>query len=363
MRLFLKGVTLRNTAIGLTLTALSLLVVFAGGEIVCRLFFPDTHLRYKTDPEALYYFEPNQTGDLLLSNGLFSPPMHINRFGFRGGELNGSDDVILLLGDSFTFGSGVRDEETFAARLNQWVGKDLSVVNGGQPGYGVFQMAATLKRVEEILRPKLVVVVLWEGDLLRQPPSASERERFLKTRDQLKIAKTSVFLTQVYRRLERALLRLGLDRFVYHVGGNGAGETQNPARVVDRYLQGWEVDAPRLLAMDHEAHRYGYGILLVLWPKEDYASQSEPGLALQLTDTLGQFAKQHNIPFISLQAAMRQSRPAALLIPGDYHPTPLAHCLAAKEIGRELTRLGVAITVQAASCSSDPTKLSRQESD
>jgi hypothetical protein len=171
--------TLKNSVIGVILTAISLVAVFLAGELICRLFFPDTHLQYVTDAEALYYFEPNQTGTMVLGHGGDSPSIYINRFGFRGVYDEVDNDVVLALGDSFTFGSGARDEETFAARLDQWAG-EVRIVNGGQPGYGVFQMAGTLKRVADILRSRLVIVVLWQGDLLRQPPTDDGRKLYLE---------------------------------------------------------------------------------------------------------------------------------------------------------------------------------------
>jgi hypothetical protein len=342
---------LKNGVMGITLTVISLIGVFLLGELICRLFFPDTHLRYVTDSESLYYFEPNQTGTVVLGHGGDSPPMYINRFGFRGIYDEVDDDIVLILGDSFTFGAGVRDDETFAARLDQWAGKEVRIINGGQPGYGVFQMAATLKRVGEVLRPRLVIVVLWQGDLLRQPPTDDERKLYFEQRKQLGLAKKSVFLTQMYRRLERAMLQYGFARYVYHVGDKGGGEKEDPSRLVERHLQGWDADVSRLLAMHEEARRYGDGIMLVLWPKEGYASDPEPDLAVKLTENLSALSKSNGIPFVSVQPEMRQFKPPSLLIPGDYHPTPLAHCLAARVMARELMVLAVTQGAEDLPCS------------
>src|SRR5439155_16553885 len=64
------------------------------------------------------------------------PLARINRLGLRGHEQDAWTRHVCILGDSFTFGSGVRDDETFAARLDHWLGGTVSVINGSQPGYG-----------------------------------------------------------------------------------------------------------------------------------------------------------------------------------------------------------------------------------
>ena len=99
--------------------------------------------------------------------------------------------------------------------------------------------------------------------------------------------------------------------------------------------------------MHQEARRYGKGLLLVLWPKEDLAHlpEAEQGLAQHLTSELDAFGREHGIPFISVQSAMQRITPKArLLLPDDWHPTPLAHCLAAERIGEKLQELGLSLT-------------------
>lgn len=318
---------------------ISLVIVLLVGELVCRLFFPDTQLRYVWDPEALFRFAPNQIGVMPLADGLRSPPARINRLGFRGPDpVARGEQAILVLGDSLTFGSGVSDEETFAARLDRAFGGRVAVINGGQPGYGVFQMAAALRRVGHELRPNLVIVVLWQGDLLRQPPDNRGRTRLRWKARISRVLKTSVFLTRIARSLERVVLRFGKET-------GRVGEWEDRTRVdsevaIEAHLRGFRADVPRLLEMDRQARRYGQGLFVVLWPKEGYAEDAEAGLADRLMEALIAFGRKHGIPVTSLQSAMRRMPPTSLLIPNDGHPTPLAHCLAAEHLAQELTRLG-----------------------
>jgi lysophospholipase L1-like esterase len=339
--------TVREAAIGVVILGVSVAVLFVVGEGLCRLFFPDTQLRYVSDPEALFRLAPRQHASIVLGSGLPAPTARINELGVRGASVDTSRPTILVVGDSFTFGSGVADDETFSARLGQWFGPDTTVVNGGQPGYGVSQMATTLRRLGDVLRPRLVIVVIWQGDFLRQPLDASERARFIRRQQFSQIAKTSVLVTHLYRRVERLMLSTGQGSLVFRVGEGDWDSKSGAEAVLKAHLTGMRADASRLLAMHEEARRYGKGLLLVLWPKEDFAHlpEAEQELAQHLTSELDAFGREHGIPFISVQPAMqRVASKAKLLIPDDWHPTPLAHCLAAERIAEKLQELGFLLT-------------------
>src|SRR5262245_53330218 len=173
---------MREIGIRLALVACSILFTFLMLEITCRLFLPDRQLRYRTDAEVLWYYRENQIGTIPQSDGSASSDIHINSLGLRGPDFSGvKEQRVLLLGDSFTFGSGVGDDDTFAARLDHALGVKGIAVNGGQPGYGVFQMEGTLRRVGARVRPTVVVVVMWQGDFLRQPLMGEDLDRFFAT--------------------------------------------------------------------------------------------------------------------------------------------------------------------------------------
>ncbi len=329
----------RNSVFVVMTLSLSLVIVFVAGEVVCRVFFPDIQLRYTHDPEALYFFEPNQRGIQILSNGLPSPPATINELGLRGPQLRQEGRKILLLGDSFTFGAGVADEETFASRLDVMLGEQVSVVNGGQPGYGLFQMEATLRRLVEVIKPEIVVVIVWQGDFLRRPPNEGERETLFRNQRISRVLKTSVLLTHTFRMIERAIIIFGAEGVIPH-----AGEGRRGGEGADSYLRGLETERLVLRAMNELAMKYGKGLAIVFWPKEDFAAHipdAEIGLARQLTERLENLARELGIPFSSVQSTMRTlGSTRQLLIPGDGHPTPVAHCLAAMTIHELIRPLG-----------------------
>jgi hypothetical protein len=74
---------------------------------------------------------------------------------------------VVVLGDSFTFGEGVGDDETYPSRLQALLGSDAEVINLGVHGYGHDQMLIRLR--EEGLRyaPDLVLLGFHADDAPR----------------------------------------------------------------------------------------------------------------------------------------------------------------------------------------------------
>ncbi|MBX9767124.1 MAG: SGNH/GDSL hydrolase family protein, partial [Bdellovibrionales bacterium] len=105
--------------------------------------------------------------------GTFS--FRLNKQGYRGEDWETSPDgkSVLFLGDSYTFGWGVRDAETFPAQIKAYFQKkrmSAKILNAGVPGYGTFQELAVLKDWIESLNISLVVLSVVMNDA--QPPEA-----------------------------------------------------------------------------------------------------------------------------------------------------------------------------------------------
>ncbi|MGE0565654.1 MAG: SGNH/GDSL hydrolase family protein [Pseudolabrys sp.] len=73
--------------------------------------------------------------------------------------------AILAVGDSFTAGSEVVDEDTWPAQLERLIGR--RVINAGVGGYGVDQAVLNAERLLPELVPKLVLVGIYEDDIDR----------------------------------------------------------------------------------------------------------------------------------------------------------------------------------------------------
>jgi hypothetical protein len=94
----------------------------------------------------------------------------INRLGYRGREVAAARTAgrprVVMLGDSITFGYGVRDGETFSAVMES-LAPPLEVVNLGVQGYGTDQELLKLEREGLAYAPDVVVLnVCLANDLL-----------------------------------------------------------------------------------------------------------------------------------------------------------------------------------------------------
>jgi hypothetical protein len=74
---------------------------------------------------------------------------------------------LLLVGDSFTFGTDVRDSETFAAILARGALRDWDVMNLAVPGYGTDQQVLMLEDVGLRYRPDVVILGFFVRDFSR----------------------------------------------------------------------------------------------------------------------------------------------------------------------------------------------------
>lgn len=106
-----------------------------------------------------------------------------NQQGFRN-ELNfnqaASPNRIILVGDSFTFGTGVEIEQTFGALLKVLLGNDVTVYNLAMPGFGLDQMWMSVRHQALPMKPTLIIMGFIDQDLDRSLTAYRPVEGFNK---------------------------------------------------------------------------------------------------------------------------------------------------------------------------------------
>lgn len=77
----------------------------------------------------------------------------------------GNEEIILAVGDSFTFGDQVSDDETWPAGLEKLA--DTRVINGGVFGYGIDQAYLRMLSLASKYRPDIVIFSFIPNDIRR----------------------------------------------------------------------------------------------------------------------------------------------------------------------------------------------------
>ncbi len=123
-------------------------------------FYTDGEGIFKANPEYYVNSKNKQPGNI-----------SINRDGFRGNPFEYVDTPrpkILLIGDSFTWGSTARPISNCFADLLQQAG--YYIYNGGIPGTDPQQYALIAKKYTPLLKPDVVAVCLYLGNDVSNRP-------------------------------------------------------------------------------------------------------------------------------------------------------------------------------------------------
>lgn len=84
---------------------------------------------------------------------------------FTGKRPFSNEGTILAVGDSFTYGDEVNDEEAWPAQLQRLTGR--RVLNGGVTGYGFDQIVLRAEQLVPLHRPAVVIAGFIENDVVR----------------------------------------------------------------------------------------------------------------------------------------------------------------------------------------------------
>ncbi len=155
---FLKNAVLVLASVLLVLV-LALAADRAAGRLVDKPHLPGTM-------ELL--FPPNATQEYTSVDYTYT--VHVNSLGLRERELSKKPTQayrIAAIGDSYTYGWGVKAEETWLRLLENSLrdkGYDVETINLGKPGTGPPHYAALAEKAIPILQPDLVLVAMLQGN-------------------------------------------------------------------------------------------------------------------------------------------------------------------------------------------------------
>ncbi len=133
---------------------------------------------YAPDPDTTFTLQRNYLGtEPSMEHPGQSVQVTINAQAMRGQPPRPGADTVMVVGDSYTFGVYVNDDETYPAVLERLAAPrnpDLQVLNAGYTaGFETDQQFAWLRRHLDAYRPRVVILGIFAGnDILGIKPKA-----------------------------------------------------------------------------------------------------------------------------------------------------------------------------------------------
>jgi len=161
-----SSLVILGLAVGFALAELAVRTLTRFGETSPPIFRPSSIMPWQLEPAA----------DAMHSGywGEYRVPIRINSLGYRDREFSLGRQPgtcrILALGDSFTFGWGVREEETYSTLLEadlnaRAAGARVEIINAGYAsGYAPDTALVYFRTQGFRLRPQIVLLGFFEGN-------------------------------------------------------------------------------------------------------------------------------------------------------------------------------------------------------
>ena len=362
----LKASTRRRLA-ALGLVVISLCGGALIGEGLVRLVtdVPVTPQMFVSDPVVDFRLKPNIRQRLTWPGDVrFS--WTTNSRGYRSTpELAvpkpASTTRVLFIGDSFTFGQGVNDDQTFAAETgrrlkNLCPATRLEVVNAGVPGFSTSQELALLETEGLALEPDVVVLGFYANDpqdnlrrgvhflqgdtLVRRPATARPRMyRMKKLIDKTPGYAWLAAHSQLFNLVRRAYVAstaTGAEPAAFHgalTPDTAAARVSASAEVAEEYS--WRLMRALLSRMSEAVRRVDSPLMILLIPDTTdvrlMGTQPAPDGRITAVGRMRTICLELGLACLDLVAWLkssgRQIDETAMYIPQEFHFTPLGNAL------------------------------------
>jgi len=294
-------------------------------EAVQEESFPG--VRYQFDPNSEFHvsYDGNPDGYFDENNRLH---YKLNNYGFRGDDYRMEKQPgtyrIIVLGDSFTFGDGVKDEDTFCLQLQKELRKlnpKVEVLNFGTSGWNTVDQISYFDQMGYRFNPDLVVVayVLNDGSHELWPVDAWDDE--YEKAFQERILPGSYFLSYLHTTWTRYQFS---RRYIQEV-----------AQSLDTHKREWRRSLRYLLRGKNITTKLGIDYSVILIPYLYRLNDNYPFESLH--QFIGEYCRENNISFLDLFESFRGYNYTDLWAhPTDQHPNAKGHRIIAEALTRSI---------------------------
>ena len=393
------GKTLSTILSRLGLIVLGLLLGSLSLELIFRWLYPDPTPRLVNQALQLHdtygiSFTPNAEGWNTSLRGEYSCYITINSKGLRGREYPYQKETgtfrILVLGDSFTAGLQVEDDQLFTTLLEKRLNDSRSteVINAGVVGYGTANELAYFVNEGHKYQPDLVLLIFFTGNDIQDnispahykleagklvpiefvynpavgtPPWAQKGTPFRTVRNYLythsrlySVAIELLAYTVIQRSPELSswLQRLGFVEAARPVINAG-----NIYSFLQPSQEAWEMTEALISALNEQVKAYQSELAVVILPDETEVDVKKwqnlfatyPDLfeqtnqAYKPTDQLAQLLEEKGISYLNLRTrfeADQQAHQRSIYFQYDGHWKPTGHALTAEALADYITQNG-----------------------
>ena len=290
---------------------------------------PGIHFQFRPNTQFYLRYDSNPRGYFDAASGL---PYRINEHGFRGPGFSADkpDGVfrVMLLGDSFTFGEGVRFEDTFAVALERRlrVGlPEVEVLNLGVSSWNTQDELRYLSRAGHRFDPDLVLVVFVLNDA-NYAGGLDLFENFRARYEASGLLKNSYLASYVFAAVAR---EIGGRRYVEGLVGSALDEPKL-----------WQISFGMLSRMKALSQKMGARFGVVIFPFMYQLDESHPFSPLH--ELVRHYCEEEEIPVLDLLTAFRGQPYLDLWVhPSDQHPNEKGHAIAAEAMANFLVAQGL----------------------
>ncbi len=335
--------TIACVAALLALVAVDVAVrIFAPPDYEPRRFEPDGRVPFVVYPNGRFAYQPGVTFSSVYDRrgderGYFDSQgrvmYRLNNLGLRGADimLEKPEGVtrIVCLGDSFTFGEGVREEHTYPARLEAILsgrlsGERFQVINAGVQGYGTLEELYLYGLVCDPLRPDVVII----GFVLNDAADPGETIRLNDERTRAFEPSALGRVSALWEQFERGREAGRIDR-------------EYAASIRESFSsQRWQDTETAFAGMRAYADERGFRLAMVVFPL--YVDLDGEYPFADLHALVAKACRDAGIAHLDLLDVF-SGQPAQQfwVHPTDQHPNEIAHGMAAERLADFLLELGV----------------------
>jgi lysophospholipase L1-like esterase len=286
---------------------------------------PGLTFQFRPHSEFRLNYESNPRGYFDAQNGL---TYHLNNYGLRGPDIAPEKPEgvfrIIVLGDSFTFGEGVKWEDTFTYQLEQIlrerVSPKIEVLNFGTSSWSTSDETTYLEQVGVQFQPDLVLNVYVLNDA-NYAGGLDMWENFRAKYEATGWLKHSYLFSFAYATIAQQMI--------------GRAYSQEMVNSALQDQAAWDASFHFLQKGDGIAKGVDAAYAVIIFPFLYQLDENYPFAVLH--QKISDFTQSVNIPTLDLLPAFSGQPYAALWAhPSDQHPNEIGHRLAAEAIANFL---------------------------